>query len=341
MKKIAILASGNGTNAENIVKRFHEGSRIRIVLTIVNREDAGVIERMEKLGVPVKFFPNAVWRNDPQKVVETLRAHDTDLVVLAGFMLKVAPEIIEAYKGRIINIHPSLLPKYGGKGMYGHHVHEAVIAAGETKSGVTVHQVAEELDTGSIIMQQSTDITPDDTPESLEQRIHTIEYDILPRAIVAVVEQLEQAESNNNDTNETDIKTQTKEWAETLGLEYDPQQVKKQPTPPPCPIATPPAFGINPPTPETTLKQDAKSEPMPSTYLIWSVIMTLCCCTIPGIIAIIFSAKVSSRYYSGDIDGAKKASSMAEIWIIVSFVLGVLSATLYMPLSLIKELMLS
>lgn len=339
MKRIAILASGNGTNAENIVKRFHAGSRIRIVVTLVNRPDAGAIQRMENLGVPVEYIPNSIWRNEPLKIVEILQKYDTDLVVLAGFMLKVAPEIIEAYRGRMINIHPSLLPKFGGKGMYGHHVHEAVIAAGETQSGVTVHQVAEDLDTGSIVMQDKLDIVPGETAESLEEKIHKIEYDLLPRAIVAVVEKLEAEDNDNPDHSkepQTEVKTQTEEWAETLGLEYDPQRVVKN-TPPPFQPA-PPAFNISS---GNSHIENRISEPMPPTYLLWSVIMTLCCCTIPGIIAIIFSAKVSSRYYAGDIDGARKASSTAEIWIIVSFVLGVLSATLYAPLSMIKQLLAS
>ena len=119
MKKIAIFASGSGTNAENIVRIFHEGNRIRVALVIANREKAGVHKRMADLGVPSMTIPNAVWDNNPEQIVDVLNQHEIDLVVLAGFMHKVDSAIITAYKDRIINIHPSLLPAYGGVGMYG------------------------------------------------------------------------------------------------------------------------------------------------------------------------------------------------------------------------------
>ena len=191
MKNIAIFASGSGTNAENIARLFHQGNRIRVAVVVSNKKNAGVHQRMEALGVPTLYLPNSVWDNDPAQVVDALRPYAPDLVVLAGFMRTIQPAIIDAYRGRMLNIHPSLLPAYGGKGMYGHHVHEAVMAAGEKQSGVTVHYVSDEIDGGEILMQQSVDIVPGDTAETLEAKIHPVEYSLYPRAIVAALQRLD------------------------------------------------------------------------------------------------------------------------------------------------------
>lgn len=357
MYKIAILASGNGSNAENITRLFHEGNKIRVAIVISNREKAKVHERMRPLGVPTATFTNDVWDNDPKQIVDMLKSYEIDLVVLAGFMHKIEPEIINAYKDRIINIHPSLLPAYGGKGMWGHHVHHAVIANGEKKSGVTVHYVSEEIDGGEILMQESIDLVEGETPKSLEEKIHKIEYSLYPRAIVAAVNRLS---PNPKDTSATptpvkieqpaemsaEQKRQTADeaWAKELGLKYDRETAAKSenpeipttagqsnqitPTPPPTQNHFSPTSPNNP----------SKQEPMPPTYLVWAVVMTILCCTIPGIVAIIFSTQVSSKYYSGDIEGAKRASKRTETWIIVSFVLGILSATVIGPLMMIKDL---
>lgn len=359
MKKIAILASGSGTNAENIVRLFHEGNKIRVVHVLANRQKAGVHERMQKLGVPTEYIPNSVWENEAYKVVDILQSKEVDLVVLAGFMRKIDSEIINAYKGRIINIHPSLLPAHGGKGMWGHHVHEAVIAAGDKQSGVTVHYVTDEIDGGEIIMQQAIDLEEGETAESLEAKIHPVEYDLYPRAIVAALKRLDTPTSNPTsivDLEEEsafgsyampveEIKpeksadqTPEEEWAKELNMKYEPQNepmtaqvqtINTQQT------ATPPPVTAQPQRVETS------QEPMPSTNLVWAVIMTLCCNTIAGIIAIIFSAQVSSKYHAGDIEGAKRASRMSEIWIIVSFIVGMLANTLQFPLMLSKELLFS
>lgn len=359
MKKIAILASGSGTNAENIVRLFHEGNKIRVVHVLANRQKAGVHERMQKLGVPTEYIPNSVWENEAYKVVDILQSKEVDLVVLAGFMRKIDSEIINAYKGRIINIHPSLLPAHGGKGMWGHHVHEAVIDAGDKQSGVTVHYVTDEIDGGEIIMQQAIDLEEGETAESLEAKIHPVEYDLYPRAIVAALKRLDTPASNPTsivDLEEEsafgsyampveEIKpeksadqTPEEEWAKELNMKYEPQNepmtaqvqtINTQQT------ATPPPVTAQPQRVETS------QEPMPSTNLVWAVIMTLCCNTIAGIIAIIFSAQVSSKYHAGDIEGAKRASRMSEIWIIVSFIVGMLANTLQFPLMLSKELLFS
>lgn len=350
MKKIAILASGSGTNAENIARFFSEGNKIRVEVVLTNRENAGVIERMNRMGIDTEYIPNRIWDENPERIVELLEFRGIDLIVLAGFMHYVSPVILNAFPERVLNIHPSLLPAYGGKGMWGHHVHKAVVAAGEKESGVTVHYVSEEFDAGEILMQQRVELIPGDTPESLESRIHQAEYELYPRAIVAALNRLSSPESetavkkrsdltNSDSLNTPDIpgppampKSVEEEWAETLKVKYDPAAAT---VPPPVP-------GSGLPAQQSGEKQTLQSstdnisgpEPMPPTYLLWAILTTLCCCFIPGIAAIVFSTMVSSRYHNGDIEGAKRASRQAEIWIIVSFVLGVLTASLYIPLSM-------
>ncbi len=341
MKKIAILASGSGTNAENIVRFFNEGNKIRVEVVLTNRQNAGVIDRMSALGIDTEYIPNRVWDEAPERIVELLQFRGIDLVVLAGFMHYVSPVILNAFPGRVINIHPSLLPNYGGKGMWGHHVHYAVVNAGETESGVTVHYVTEEFDAGEILMQERIPVLPDDTPETLESRIHKVEYDLYPRAIVAALRRLAPQEPTDPSINPQPPaipKSVEEEWAETLKMKYDPEKAS---VPPPIPHTTPKShLGAVAPgvvaAQTVSIKFNSENqEPMPPTYLLLSVLVTLCCCFLPGIAAIVFSTMVSSRYHSGDIEGARRASRQAEIWIIVSFVLGVISASLYVPLSLL------
>ncbi len=190
MKRIAIFASGSGTNAENIARVFRSNPEIGVSLVATNRKNAGVIGRMQPFGLETVYVPNHVWDESPEEVVAILHENKVDLIVLAGFMHFVSPVIVNAYRGRILNIHPSLLPAYGGKGMWGHHVHEAVIAAGERLSGVTVHHVTEQMDSGEIVMQQSVEVLPDDTPTTLESKIHAIEYALYPKAIEKIIAQL-------------------------------------------------------------------------------------------------------------------------------------------------------
>lgn len=343
MKNIAILASGSGTNAENIYRFFARGNRISVSLVIYDRKDAGVAERMRQYGVETVYIPASVWRERPQEILNLLMLKNIDLVVLAGFLRMVPDSITSAYAGRILNIHPSLLPAYGGKGMYGHHVHEAVIANRETKSGVTVHYVTPECDGGEILMQQEVTVTPEDTPETLEAKIHPVEYDIYPRAIVAALSRLEDTTYANTTSVQTtpppvprQNRTAAEEWADALHVPY-------------TPAPEPPAYHSNPDispastsdpcanqhTGTTRTSPAAEPADMPPTNLVWAVIVTVLCCTIPGIVAIIMSSKVSSRYYAGDIEGARRASNAVEWWVIASFILGILSATLYLPISLL------
>lgn len=188
MKSIAIFASGSGTNAENLIRYFRTGSSGRVSLVLTNRPDAGVINRAGNLGVPVVAFNRDQLRTTGA-VLQILREKEIDFIVLAGFLWLVPEDILEAYRGRIVNIHPALLPRYGGKGMYGHHVHEAVLASGDRQSGITIHHVNPAYDEGDIIFQATCPVLPDDTPDTLAGRIHGLEYEHYPRVVEELLEQ--------------------------------------------------------------------------------------------------------------------------------------------------------
>ena len=185
-KNIAVLASGSGTNAENIIRYFREKGSACVALVLTNRQNAFVLERAKGLGVPCVWFAKSDWESG-ELVLSTLREHDIDFVVLAGFLARVPDNILHAYPNKMINIHPSLLPKFGGKGMYGDRVHEAVIASGEKESGITIHYTNEHYDEGGIICQQKCPVLPGDTPEELAQRIHRLEYEYYPKVIEELV----------------------------------------------------------------------------------------------------------------------------------------------------------
>ena len=185
MKNIAIFASGDGSNAEAIVKHFANSITTCVKVVLSNRQKAGVHDRIKALGIPTLTFSKDEWK-DCSKILSTLQKNDIDLIVLAGFLCMIEAPLIEAYKGKIINIHPSLLPKYGGPGMWGHHVHEAVITAGEKESGITIHHVTKEVDGGEIIFQATCEVKPNDTTETLASRIHLLEHKHYP----FIIEQL-------------------------------------------------------------------------------------------------------------------------------------------------------
>jgi len=182
MKKIAIFASGSGTNAENIINYFSGSTSVQIVVVLSNKSDAGVHTRAKKLGIPSFSFSNAEFK-DCTAVLKKMDEFDTNFIVLAGFLAMIPPIIINKYNNRIINIHPALLPKFGGKGMYGHFVHEAVFAEKETKSGITIHYVNERYDEGKVIFQASFPILPSDTVSDIEAKVHELEYKHFPRVI--------------------------------------------------------------------------------------------------------------------------------------------------------------
>jgi phosphoribosylglycinamide formyltransferase-1 len=179
---IAILASGSGSNAERIIEYFSDRKNIRFPFIITNKENAYVRTRAEKLGLPSIYLSKTeICQTDA--LLHLLKDNNIDWIILAGFLLLIPPQIIKTYPNRIINIHPALLPKYGGKGMYGMHVHEAVIANKETESGISIHYVNEDYDEGNIILQAKCQIEKNDTAEDLAKKIHLLEYEYFPKVI--------------------------------------------------------------------------------------------------------------------------------------------------------------
>ncbi|MDO4179850.1 MAG: phosphoribosylglycinamide formyltransferase [Bacteroidales bacterium] len=185
MKKIAILASGEGTNAERIIRYFAERKTAEVALVITNKMQAGVLKRANRLGIQSVIITAPEFAEG--EALRVLHRHGIDFVVLAGFLLKVPEDILHDYPHRIVNIHPALLPKFGGKGMYGEHVHWAVINAGEKESGITIHYINEQYDEGSIIFQASCPVLPEDTADTLAQRVHELEYAHYPEVIEKIV----------------------------------------------------------------------------------------------------------------------------------------------------------
>lgn len=185
MKRIVILASGSGSNAENIIKHFKNSDIVSVEQVLSNKKDAFVLQRADGLKVSNMSFNRADFYNS-DKIVELLKKN-ADYVILAGFLWKIPQNILEAFPNKIINIHPALLPKYGGKGMYGMHVHEAVVANSEKESGITIHYVNENYDEGAIIFQNSFEVVPTDTADDVAAKIHTLEYAHFPEVIEKVI----------------------------------------------------------------------------------------------------------------------------------------------------------
>ncbi|MFW6248529.1 MAG: phosphoribosylglycinamide formyltransferase [Bacteroidota bacterium] len=177
--KVAVFASGNGSNAENLIQYFRNHEHIAIALIVSNNSEAYVLKRAQNNKIPHVVIPKVLWK-DKDFTYGVLQKYDIDFIVLAGFLLLLPDWLVKKYDQRIINIHPSLLPAYGGKGMYGQNVHRAVIAAGEKKSGITIQFINAEYDKGDIIFQQSCPVNEDDTPERLEEKIHELEHKHFP-----------------------------------------------------------------------------------------------------------------------------------------------------------------
>ncbi|HCC85818.1 MAG: Phosphoribosylglycinamide formyltransferase [Proteiniphilum acetatigenes] len=189
MIRIAIFASGSGSNAENIAKYFRDHADIQVALILSNNPGAYVHDRAKKLGIPSYTFSKAAF-DEGSAVLNTLREYKTDFIVLAGFLLKVSQPLLDAFPGRIVNIHPALLPKYGGKGLYGDRVHRAVVEAGERESGITIHYVNENYDEGDIIFQARCEVIPGETPEDVARKVHELEYAHFPVVIDALLKKL-------------------------------------------------------------------------------------------------------------------------------------------------------
>lgn len=194
MKNLAIFASGSGTNAINIINFFNfnrkydgtasgEQQTANVKTVICNNKNAYVLTRAANAGIESTVYGKEELTTSPSRLLQQLSELGIDYIILAGYLLKVPDILIEKYNGRILNIHPALLPKYGGKGMYGHHVHEAVVAAGERKSGITIHLVDEKYDNGKILFQAECSVEPDDTPDSVAAKIHTLEQMYFPGVI--------------------------------------------------------------------------------------------------------------------------------------------------------------
>ena len=185
-KRIAIFASGSGSNCENLIRYFKDSEMVECALVVSNKSDAYVLERAQRLGVPTAVMPKALL-NDPETMLPLLKKYDIDFIVLAGFLPLVPNFIIEAFPRRIVNLHPALLPKYGGKGMWGHHVHEAVKAAGETETGMTVHWVTPVCDGGDIIAQYKCEIAPSDSVEDIAEKEHQLEMRYFPEVVEKII----------------------------------------------------------------------------------------------------------------------------------------------------------
>ena len=181
MIQIAIFASGSGTNAENIAQYFDKQRVVNVASVYYNKKDAGVAQRMKAMHIPCTYVKNSEFRSG--RVLEELKMKKIDFIVLAGFLIKIPDVFIEAYPNKIINIHPSLLPKFGGKGMYGSHVHEAVKASGDTRTGITIHLVNEEYDKGAILFQAETDVSDKDRAEDIAKKVHQLEYAHFPEVL--------------------------------------------------------------------------------------------------------------------------------------------------------------
>ena len=183
---IAVFVSGSGTNCENLIRYFAHSDAARCALVVSNKPDAYALTRAERLGVPTAVVTKEEL-NNPDVMLPLLRKHNIGFIVLAGFLPLIPLFLIDAYPNRIINLHPALLPKYGGKGMWGHHVHEAVKAAGETETGMTVHYVTPVCDSGEIIAQYKVSILPTDTAEDIAQKEHKLEMEYFPKVVEEVI----------------------------------------------------------------------------------------------------------------------------------------------------------
>lgn len=189
MKNIAIFASGSGTNAENITRYFSNSKTVNVAVVLSNNRQVGVHGRVNQLGIPSYVFSREEFV-EGTPVLAKLAEYQVDFIVLAGFMNRISDALLKAYPGKIINIHPALLPKHGGKGMFGMHVHEAVVAAGETESGITIHYINEYYDEGAPIFQATCPVLPTDTPDEVAAKVHALEYAHYPRVIEETLERL-------------------------------------------------------------------------------------------------------------------------------------------------------
>ena len=181
VKRIIFFASGSGTNVENIIKYFHSNKAVEITLILTNNPNAGVVRLAKKMKKPLMLFSKRELLD--QSLLRKINTINPDLIILAGFLLKIPKEFIKAFPKKIINIHPAILPKFGGKGMYGNRIHQSVKDAGEQKTGITIHFVNEYFDQGEIIFQASVNVAHDDSVEEIADKVHQLEYAHYPKLI--------------------------------------------------------------------------------------------------------------------------------------------------------------
>jgi phosphoribosylglycinamide formyltransferase-1 len=186
MKRIAVLGSGNGSNAENIYRYFQGSKKISVVCFYTNNKAAYIVKRAEKIGIPC-FFLTKELLSDADRAKALFKRLNVDYLVLAGFLIKIPRGIISLYPNKILNIHPSLLPKYGGKGMYGDNVHKAVLKNKEANSGITVHYVNNDYDKGEVVFQKSVSLKKHETKKSLKEKVHALELEFFPKIIEMII----------------------------------------------------------------------------------------------------------------------------------------------------------
>ncbi len=181
MKQLVIFASGNGSNAENIIGHFHDSGKARVAAVFCNRPGAGVVERARRHGVDVEIISRETLQSG--HVLSELQKINPDLIVLSGFLMMMPADIVQHFSNRIVNIHPALLPKFGGKGMYGDNVHRAVLESGESETGITIHYVDEHYDNGDVIFQARADVGADATIDSIARSVQNLEHEHFPKVI--------------------------------------------------------------------------------------------------------------------------------------------------------------
>jgi phosphoribosylglycinamide formyltransferase-1 len=185
-KKLVIFASGSGSNAVNVCQNFKDNEEIEVVALFCNRSNAGVIPKMVEFNIPVIIFNREDFFNETS-FLPLLKKYQTDFIALLGFLWKIPAYLVQAYPNKIVNLHPALLPKYGGKGMYGHYVHEAVKSEGETQTGISIHWVNEHYDEGNIIAQFSCEVLPSDSVDIIAEKIHELEQKFVPMVLQNVI----------------------------------------------------------------------------------------------------------------------------------------------------------
>lgn len=183
MYNIVIFASGSGSNALKIIKHFEDSDFARVKLVVTNRKNAGVRTHAHENSIPETYIPKETWLERPETITGELKKQQINFIALAGFLLKVPEVVIAAYPNKILNIHPAILPDFGGKGMFGMHVHKAVLDAGKTETGITIHEVTANYDEGKIVFQKRVKIDPEDTPETIQKKVQELEHRWYPLVI--------------------------------------------------------------------------------------------------------------------------------------------------------------